>query len=347
MQIVEENLRGEGGEIKLVPETLDDLWHLKFVIERGDIVYAVTKRASQSGDKLRSDKELITVRLGVEVEKVEFHRFANRLRISGKIVAGIDESGYHTLNITVGRELSIVKERWKREQLERIRYAVEASKRPEVLILTIEEGEAIAGVLRHWGVEEVFEVSRSYSKDASDGRREFFGEVAAKLESVDFRYLVIAGPGFAKRDFHKFLSEKSPEIARKAVIVDTSSIGVRGFTEVLKRRVIDRIAGEIRLAEEAEYIDKLLEGIAKGRGVAYGIEDVRLAHGYGAIEILLIADEFLFEAREEREWDIDEFMREVEDMGGKVVVMSTEFEPGKRLMSLGGIAAILRFDVSR
>ncbi len=284
---------------------------------------------------------MVVVRLGIEVEKVEFHKFANRLRITGRIVAGIEESGYHTINVTIGKEVSIIK-KWKEEQLKRIQYAVEASKRPEVVILTIEEGEAVAGVLRQWGVEEVFEVRKGYSKDIGDGRKEFFAEVAAKLYSMEFKYLVIAGPGFAKKDFYEFLRERNPEIT--AILVDTSSIGMRGFVEVLKRRVIDKIAGEIRLAEEAEYIDRLLEGIAKGKRVAYGLEEVKKAYSYGAIDVLLIADEYLLQEREK--WDIDQFMHDVELAGGKIVILSTEFEPGKRLLSLGGIAALLRFDIS-
>ncbi|RLI86243.1 MAG: mRNA surveillance protein Pelota, partial [Archaeoglobales archaeon] len=39
------------------------------------------------------------------------------------------------------------------------------------------------------------------------------------------------------------------------------------------------------------------------------------------------------------------FLRDVELSKGKIVIMSTEFEPGKRLMALGGIAALLRFDI--
>lgn len=343
MQIVEEELRNEEGEIKLIPETLDDLWHLRFIIEKGDVVFATTRRVSQSSDKLRSDKEMITVRLGIEVEKVEFHKFANRLRISGKIVAGIEESGYHTLNITTGKELSIIK-KWKPEQIERLRKAVKESGHPEVVMLTIEEGYAVAGILRQWGVEEIFEERMGYGKWMGDSRREFFGEVVTKLSAVDFKYLIIAGPGFAKKDFYEFLRVKHPEMTEKAILVDTSSVGGRGFIEILKRKVIDKIAGEIRLAEEAEYIDRLLEGIAKGERVAYGIEDVKDAHSYRAIEVLLVADEFLLQQREK--WDIDGLLKDIEEAGGKVVVMSTEFEPGKRLMSLGGIAALLRFHIA-
>ncbi len=340
MIVVEEMLKGRKGEIKLIPENLDDLWHLKFIIEPGDIVFALTKRVRESSDKLRSDKEKVTVRLGIEVEKVEFHKFANRLRITGKIVAGIEDSGYHTINIPVGKELSIIKEEWKEEQLKRIREAEEASKKPEIVIVTIEEGEAVIGVVRQWGVEEISNVRMSYGKESSQ-RMEFFAEILRQLESIDFKYLVIAGPGFAKEDFAQFVKDKKPDW--NVITCDASAIGTRGFLEVLKRGILNRIVGEIRLAEEAEYIDVLLERIAKDDRVAYGLEEVRKAYDYGAIEVLLIADEFLREQRER--WNIDEFMRNVEAMKGKVVIMSTEFEPGQRLMSLGGIAALLRFSI--
>uniref|UniRef100_A0A7C3UKW6 Protein pelota homolog n=1 Tax=Geoglobus ahangari TaxID=113653 RepID=A0A7C3UKW6_9EURY len=337
MKVVEENLKGNEGEIKLIPETIEDLWHLKYIVEPGDIVFSLTKRVSESSDKLRSDKEMVVVRLGIQVEKVEFHKFANRLRITGRIVGGIDESGYHTINITMGKELSVIK-KWKEEQIERIKTAVESSNRPEVVIVTIEEGEAVIGVLRQWGVEEVGVVRGSYGKDRGDYRREFFGEVYSALKNLDFRYLVIAGPGFAKNDFYEFLKEKEKI---DAVIVDTSSIGTRGFVEVLKRGVIDRIVGEIKIAKDAKYIDKLLEEIAKDGKAAYSLDEVRRAFEYGAIETLLITDEFLRKEREK--WDIDEFLKNVENMGAKIVIMSSEFEPGKRLNALGGIAALLRF----
>jgi protein pelota len=342
MRILEENLRAKEGEIKLVPENLDDLWHLKYIVEPGDIVFSLTKRISESSDKLRSDKEKVTVRLGIEVEKVEFHRFANRLRIAGRIISGIEDSGHHTLNIPIGKELSVIK-KWKDEQLERLKYAEEVSRRPEVVILTIEEGEAIVGILRQWGVEEISDIRRSYGKESSQ-RAEFFSEVLSFLKSLEFKYVVIAGPGFAKEDFLDFLKDKAPEIAEKAIVVDTSSIGMRGFIEVLKRQILNKIMGEIRLAKEAEYMDLLLERISKGKKAAYGIEEVRRAFEYGAIDVLLISDEFLREQREK--WDIDAFMQDVERARGRVVIMSTEFEPGKRLSALGGIAALLRFDVA-
>jgi protein pelota len=39
-------------------------------------------------------------------------------------------------------------------------------------------------------------------------------------------------------------------------------------------------------------------------------------------------------------------LEDVERGRGKIVVFSTEFEPGKRLNALGGIAALLRFKIA-
>ncbi|MHC1635896.1 MAG: mRNA surveillance protein pelota, partial [Candidatus Methanospirareceae archaeon] len=76
-------------------------------------------------------------------------------------------------------------------------------------------------------------------------------------------------------------------------------------------------------------------------------EEVKEALQYGAVETLLISDEKLSKSREgEGEEDMEQILKEVERTGGSFMVLSTEFEPGKRLNGLGGIAAILRFKIS-
>ncbi|MDL5503791.1 MAG: mRNA surveillance protein Pelota, partial [Candidatus Methanoperedens sp.] len=57
-----------------------------------------------------------------------------------------------------------------------------------------------------------------------------------------------------------------------------------------------------------------------------------------------ITDELLRTEREGK--SIDEFLKEVEHSQGRIVVFSTEFEPGKKLEALGGIAALLLFRVN-
>lgn len=349
MKVNREELHGDYGEISLTPESLDDLWHLKYIIEPGDKVFSMTYRALDSvSDKIRPDKvEKKLVRLGVHVESVEFHKFSNRLRIKGTILSDIDTGAYHTLNIEPYTELSVIKH-WKPDQIERIREAIEAARRPEVEIVTIEEGEAAIGYLRQYGIEEISRVRQASSgkREGTDARSEFFGEVARQLKYADkVQTFVVAGPGFIKDDFVKFLKNNYPEIAGKVVVEDTSSIGSSGFQEVLRRGAIQRVAEETRITREAQLIEALLAGIAKGGKVAYGYDEVKKAVDYGAVETLLIADEALRGYREKGHVHVEKLMREVEHSRGKVIVFSTEFEPGQRLEKLGGIAALLRFPV--
>ena len=272
MKVNKEEYRGDYGEISLQPESLDDLWHLKYIVEPGDTVFAMTFRAVDSvSDKIRPDKvEKKLVRLGIKVESTEFHKFSNRLRIKGTIISDLDAGAYHTLNIEPYSELSIGKH-WKSDQIERIRDAIEASKRPEVEIVTIEEGEAAIGYLRQYGIEEVSRIRQASSGKREgaegksvDGRGEFFGEVAAQLKYADkVQTIVVAGPGFIKDDFVKFLRVNHPTVAQKVIVEDTSSIGSSGFQEVLRRGAIQRVAEENRITREAQLIEALLSEIAK------------------------------------------------------------------------------------
>lgn len=347
MKVLKKELRFGEGEISLITESLDDLWHLKYILEPGDLVFAFTKRRIEGAtDKLRPEKaDKRTIRLGITVEKVEFHKFSNRLRVHGTILEGIDTGAYHTLNIEEGTNLSIVK-KWKNDQLERIKEAEIAGLRPKVIIATIEEGEASIGMVRQFGVEESSSLRQSLGKGEGNRRNEFFGELAAQLkwasEKVDA--VILAVPGFTKEDFLDFLKTRDQELAKKIVLEDTSSIGISGFQEVLRRGAVDRIMEESRIGREACLIEDLMKEISMNGRAAYGMTDVRNAQSLGAIETLLITDELL---RTEREGNsIDGFLKSVEHSQGRIVVFSTEFEPGKKLESLGGIAALLRFRVS-
>lgn len=347
MKLLKKYLRGDEGEISLMVESLDDLWHLKYILEPQDTVFAFTKRRIEGAtDKLRPEKaDKKTMRLGIQVEKVEFHKFSNRLRVHGTIVDGIDTGAYHTINIEEGNEISIIK-KWKSDQLERIKEAQIASMRPKVIIATIEEGEASLGLVRQFGVEESSSLRQSLGKGEGNTRNEFFGELASQLkwaaEKVDA--VILAGPGFTKEDFLEFIRTREPELTKKTVLEDTTSIGVSGFQEVLRRGAVDRIMEESRIGREALLIEELMKEISINGKVSYGMEDVRNAQSLGAINTLLITDELLRTEREGK--SIDGFLKEVEHSRGRIVVFSTEFEPGKKLESLGGIAALLRFRVN-
>jgi protein pelota len=348
VRVTNRSLKGREGEIAVTAETLDDLWHLKYIIEKGDLVFALTKRkADTASDKIRPEKvEKVKVRLGIRVEELEFHKFANRLRIHGPIEQGMDTGSYHTLNVEIGTNISIIKEHWKNDQFQRIQDAEEAGKRPKVVLVAVEEGDADIGFVRHYGIEVYSHIRQSSGKRETGLRNEFFREIVEQLRHAvpEDASIVIAGPGFTKEDFLKYFHEAEPVMASKALTEDTSMIGMSGFQEVLRRGAVDRIMQESRIARESSLMEDLIREISMDGKAAYGFADVKNALSYGAVETLLIADETLREGREKGE-DINKLLIEVEKAQGKVVVFSTAFEPGEKLHKLGGIAALLRFKV--
>ena len=205
MRILKKNLRGDEGEIALLPESLDDLWHLQHLIARGDLVFALTHRKVPAiADKARPEKmERKTVCLGVKVEDIEFHMYSNWLRLHGIIKSGMDVGAYHTLNIEVGTQLSILKYHWRPDLLARIDEAVAESQRPKVVIALIEEGEATIGVLRQFGVQTAAELRQGSGKGSGeDTRGGFLRDVARAIDTTakDGAEVILAGPGFTKED---------------------------------------------------------------------------------------------------------------------------------------------------
>jgi protein pelota len=357
MQVNGRASTAEGRErVTLVPDTTDDLWHLTYVVEPGDLVSGDTTRRIQRDDEdLRDtggEREHMYVTL--EVTDVEFHRFANRLRVGGEIVdcSREDQLGFHhTLNVEAHDEITVEK-RWKPDQMERIEEAESASQQPDVAVATVEEGQAHVHTIAQYGTEEYASITATTGKgEYASPRSGLFEELATVLSRLDVDAIILAGPGFTKQDARDHVEEEYPDVAEQVTMVDTSAVGDRGVHEVLARGAVEDVQEETRIAEEARLIDELTGRIAEGAKVAYGPAEVAKAAEFGAVERLLVVDERL---RAERgaipdgdggDWDedVDEILRTVEQQGGEVTVFSGEFEPGQRLSNLGGIAALLRY----
>ncbi|MGQ3329610.1 MULTISPECIES: mRNA surveillance protein pelota [Halorubrum] len=352
MRISERGYGEEGRErLTLVPENVDDLWHLAHVLEPGDLVEGdTTRRIQRNDDQMRDtggQREHLFVTL--EVDDVEFARFANRLRVSGVIVGCSREdqlNAHHTINVEEHDEITVEKH-FKPDQTERLEEATEAAENPDVAIATVEEGAAYVHTVQQYGTEEYASFTKPTGKgDYSRPREELFAELGEALAHLDADAVILAGPGFTKQDALDYITEEYRDLADRITTVDTSAAGDRGVHEVLKRGAVDEVQKETRIAREATLIDDLTAEIAQGAKATYGPEDVAEAAEFGAIETLLVVDDRLRQERQnEGDWEIDvnEVIESVEQQGGDVVVFSSEFDPGQQLSNLGGIAAILRY----
>ena len=352
MRIAERGRGEEGRErITLVPENVDDLWHLSHVLEPGDIVEGDTTRRIQRADDQMRDTggEREHMHISLEVQDVEFARFANRLRVGGIIThcTREDQLGqHHTINVEERDELTVEKV-FKPDQLSRIEEATEAAENPDVAIATVEEGEAYVHTVKQYGTDEYASFTAPTGKgEYARPREELFEELGSALAHLDPDAVILAGPGFTKQDANDYVDDEYPEVAEKISVVDTSAAGDRGVHEVLKRGAVDEVQKETRISREAELIDELTRKIGEGAKATYGPQDVAEAAEFGAVETLLVVDDRLRQERQEAgDWDIDVngVIESVEQQGGDVVVFSSEFAPGEQLHNLGGIAAVLRY----
>jgi len=327
------------GEISLIPWSIDDLWHLNHLITEGSLVYATTFRSVEAAnDKIRPEKlEKRPVRLGIRVERVEFHEYSTRLRVFGVIESGVDISSHHTLNLEPGFEISVIRT-WTPSDLERINRAVEGSDNQEISILAIEEGEAELFRLFQFGPRSVFSITLGSGKGAdTDNRGEFYTRVLQALDRLKGP-LIIAGPGFIKDDLaakykKTFLERQAP------ILIETRRSGTGAVQEVIGQGTLERLIGDIQLRREVLMMDEFLKRIAKDEPVAYGRKEITRAIECGAVEKLMIVETSV------RDSDVVLMMEAAEQMGSEIIILSSSFEPGERLSSLGGIAALLRYAI--
>jgi protein pelota len=159
---------------------------------------------------------------------------------------------------------------------------------------------------------------------------------------------VLAGPGFTKQEARPHIEEAlEPEVTLR--MVDTAGVGDRGVHEVLTRGVIDELQTESRIATEAALIDEVTRRLSTDGAVSYGLDAVTEAVEYGAVDELLVVDATLQDARHTggaAARRVNRLLEQVEQQGGAVTVLSGEFDPGRQLANLGGIAALLRFPIS-
>jgi protein pelota len=355
LKILEMNLKK--GFVKVVPETFDDLWHLYNIIFKNDEVYAYTTREIKPDEKYARDKrgERVSVFLGVRVEKVFWDKLLGRLRVHGIICQApevVPTGAHHTLNIALNSPITIVKREWAKHHLERLEVARKASEKPIIIVAIDDEGYAIAKTTQY-GVEvKAEERMRLPGKLEAEKRGEaintHFKKALGSLRqtwSETRSPIAIIGVGFLKNDFAKFLEREASDLAKSVVDVKgVNNSGVAGIYEAIRSGVLAKAMAHLRILGETEVMEEILKRLGKNeRDVAYGLEEVRKAVDFGAVETLVLADTMLREAQDEERLALEELMKSVEARGGKVMVLSTEHEAGAKLLALGGISALLRF----
>ncbi len=342
MKILHQDARSN--EIKLMPQNIDDLWHLSNLIDERDLVFAMTfRRKEELSDKLRTERmEKVRMRLGISVERVEFHESDDRLRILGKIVSGPQDIGeHHTLMLSPGDDITIVKPVWRSHHFDRIKRSVAAAEKPSIVFVSIEDTEAVVAAAREYGLKEHATITRNPGGkmyDAKPNEVEYLDEVVDKLRSIyKDEPLIVLGPGFLKEALSKRIREKMPEAASSLSIHSTGQAGMAGINELMKKGVAGKLLDDTRVAHETHMVEELFAEIGKDGMFAYGEASVANAVAAGAVRLLLVLDTKV------RTPSVERLLRSVEEARGEFAIISSMHEAGRRLESLGGVAGLLRY----
>jgi protein pelota len=317
------------------------MWHLEKILKVGDRVEAHSMRTYKVGTK--EEKKAVTVQL--KIENVEFAKHSNRLRILGPIIGGEPEEfiqlgRYHTIDVAEGEKIKIAKE-WKRYEINRLKEAEKESKKPKLRIIVLDEEKALTAIIRSYGVDygpEFYSNKSKRDEKADKTEISYFDEIANEIERHKEKYIV-AGPGFTKDNFKKFLNNKKPDLLKRIIFESVSYAERNGVNELFGNGIVEKVIGEERLQKEAKAIEDFLISVHKDTGFAtYGIKEVKAATEASAVDRLFVLDEYL-----RNDKTAEEIVEKAETSGTKVVIFSSEGEPGQRLKGFGKIAALLRF----
>lgn len=335
MKIIKKDLRHNKLVVK--PETEDDLWLLEKIIQPGDSVSGKTVRSIvvERGDKREKVKKKIFAKIAVE--KVEFTD--GILRAGGKIVEASEgvPHAHHSFEIEVGG-LVIIEKDWHKYHLDQL--AAAQKRQPKILICVLDDESAdfatLTNRLRHDASIKGITGKSLGEQDKSPYYREVIRYLKEALKRGAEK-IIIAGPGFTKDNIMKLVKSEK-ELSGKVFTDSLAHTGRTGVQEVLKRGIVDKILKDSRISDETRLVEKFFEELGKEGNVAYGREEVKKAVEMGAVETLLISDTMVR--------DNEEVMKKAEQMGALVKIISTEHESGKRLLSMGGFAAFLRYKIN-
>ena len=355
MKILEINKKNQ--EVTVKVENLNDLWTLYNLIYENDKVTARTHRRVVLKEGSKGERKPMTLKLNVET--ISFHEFSNRLRVKGTILEGPEDfvsfGTYHTFNIEIGQTLTINKEEWLKSELKRLKESSKFEGNFIILMIAIETGLSTIELITNFSHSKIATVKKtipgkryeqSHRKKALE---EFFSSIKKiideNLNNIQVNLIIICGPGNTRDLFIKYIKEKSdPEYLSITKSVHASSGTESGILETLKSKDLISIKKNIRILQESEKIEEILMLLSTDPDlIAIGFNEVSQAAQKGAVKELFCVDILIRGATKDQKLEIEKILIAVENQGGKIHILSSEYPTGQQINDLGALVAILRY----
>jgi len=277
------------------------------------------------------------------------------VRIRGKIVEASDDSvtraGSHSLLISPGQQLTVKKVRWTESDTRILNSSAASEKR--FILVAVDRRETGVGILAGSHLTIVSTIESGAAGKGPSGSKEvdlkpYLAKVLELLKSTwrETDTIVIAGAGNTKLVLDN-LVKKDPDLRKGSVLVEGfDDSGADGVRALVKFEGFRKVAKDSVLVEVQGVVEEAIRRISRGeKRIAYTLPRVSEAARAGAVEVCVMSDD-VFSSNLDEGLLVDT-LNVVEERGGKVFLTDSSLETGKQVSALGGIVALLRYDIQR
>ncbi|MFW9770583.1 MAG: mRNA surveillance protein pelota [Promethearchaeota archaeon] len=355
MKILEIDNKNQEVIVKI--ETLNDLWTLYNIISRDDYVSTRTSRRVVLREGTKGERKNMWIKL--KVESISFHEFSNRLRIKGTISEGPEDfvsfGTYHTFNVEVGNTLNIIKDKWLRSEIKRLKESSKFEANFLIIITAIETGLANLALITNFSHTKIATIKRTIpgkryeqihrNKAYEDFFNDIYNVLEENIKNMNINLIIFCGPGNSKDRFLNYLKEKKqPNFLSKISIIHASSGTESAIFEILKSPQLKELKEKVKILQETEKIENIFNILATNPDlIAIGIKEIATLSKSGIIDELFVADILLRGTSKEKKNELEGVLTDVENSGGKYYILSSEQPTGQQIIDLGDIVAILRY----
>ncbi len=340
-------------QIKIIPESEEDLWNLMLILKKGDYIYTRVLRDVSMKNSKKKERKPIDIKL--KVENAEFQPLTGKLRIFGVIEEGPEQFGvkgkHQSAYISLGQEIIIERDEWDEKTLNKLR---SSGPKGKALIVAIDYDEYAISLITSLGVYNL-ENSSFYFSGKDDPNREneiesaindLVNRIIGYLSKERANVLIIAGPGNLKEILYEKIKKLINNI--KIIVDNVSNGGIAGINEVLRRDTIIEVLREFSSIKAQEILNEFMMFAAKDKElIAYTLNEVYNASKLNAISKLLILDKLIYSIDDKERSIAQEIIENAEKNKADVVIVTEDSIVSPTLTNFGGVLAILRYKLPK
>lgn len=346
-------LEKDKNKIKIQITSKEDFWYLTQIISIDDFVFGTAFRKIKLDSGADSKSNVIKRKYNVclQVKTLGLEKNTEVLKINGTVTNSnyedLANGSYQAINLSNGDTIEISKTEWLEYQKEKLNEATTEDK-DNVLICLLDREHAHLAVVGKNSIQTISNIEGEVAKKDKrlvNIKSTFYEDVNAALEKLkenrNITHIIIGCSRIFAPEIEKGLSDKIKSITTFTTI---NSISKNGVYEILKNPDLQNILKNKTIANNTKLIEDFFVQLAKDDKIAYGYEDVNMAVESGAVDTLIVTDNAISEYQEKEEFHlIDDMLKKVSKMKGEIKIIGGE--AAKRLDSLGGIGALLKFDI--